>query len=177
MGIEWFFNPPASSHMGGVWERQIRSVRKILAGILHENGEQLDDESFRTVLCEVEAIVNSRPLTFPSSDPNDLNSISPSNILTMKTQVILPTPGAFERADLYLRRRWRRVQYLANLFWSRWKKKYLVSLQMRQKWTKSKRNITVGDIVLIKDDSLPRNEWLMGRVRNQIQRVMSEVWS
>ena len=92
MGIEWFFNPPASSHMGGVWERQIRSVRKILAGILHENGEQLDDESFRTVLCEVEAIVNSRPLTFPSSDPNDLNPISPSNILTMKTQVILPTP-------------------------------------------------------------------------------------
>ena len=56
------------------------------------------------------------------------------------------------------------MQYLANLFWSRWKKEYLVSLQIRQKWTKSKRNITVGDIVLIKDDSLPRNEWLMGRV-------------
>ena len=118
MGIEWIFNPPASSHMGGVWEHQIRSVRKILAGIRHENGEILDDESFRTVLCKVEAIVNSRPLTFPSSDPNDLNPISPSNILTMKTLVILPTPGAFERADLCLRRRWRRVQYLANLFWS-----------------------------------------------------------
>ena len=92
MGIEWIFNPLALSHMGGVWERQIRSVRKILAGILHENGEQLDDESFCTVLCEVEAIVNSRPLTFPWSDPNDLNPISPSNILTMITQVILPTP-------------------------------------------------------------------------------------
>ena len=78
MGIEWIFNPPAASHMGGVWERQTRSVRKILAGILHENGEQLDDESFRTMLCEVEAIVNSRPLTFPSTDPNDLNPISPS---------------------------------------------------------------------------------------------------
>ena len=127
MCIEWIFNPPAASHMGGVWERQIRSVRKILAGILHENGEQLDDESFRTMLCEVEAIVNSRPLTFPSTDLNDLNPISPSNILTMKTKIILPPPGVFQREDLYARRRWRRVQYLANLFWTRWKKEYLVS--------------------------------------------------
>lgn len=105
--------------MGGVCERQIRGVRKTLAGILHENREQLDDESFRTVLCEVEAIINSRPLTFPSADPDDVNPISPSNILTMKSQIILPTPGVLERANLYLRRRWRRVQYLANLFWSR----------------------------------------------------------
>jgi hypothetical protein len=164
MGIEWIFNPPAASHMGGVWERQIRSVRKILAGILHENGEQLDDESFRTMLCEVEAIVNSRPLTFPSTDPNNLNPISPSDILTMKTKIILPPPGVFQREDLYARRRWRRVQYLANLFWTRWKKEYLVSLQQRQKWTKSERNVAVGDIVLLKDENMPRNDWSMGRV-------------
>lgn len=88
VGIEWIFDPPASSHMGGVWERQITSVRKILAGIHHENGEQLNDESFRTVLCEVETIVSFRP-PFPSTDPsNDLNPVSPSNILTMKTQSI-----------------------------------------------------------------------------------------
>ena len=142
--------------MGGVWERQIRSVCKTLAGILHENREQLDNESFRTVLCEVDVIVNSRPLKFPYADPDDVNPISPSNILTMKGQIILPTPGVLERADLYLRRRWRRVQYLANLFWSRWKKEYLISLQTRQKWTKSKRNMTVGDIVLIKNDTLAR---------------------
>jgi hypothetical protein len=129
MCIEWIFNPPAASHMGGVWERQIRSVRKILAGILHENGEQLDDESFRTMLCEVEAIVNSRPLTFPSTDPNNLNPISPSDILTMKTKIILPPPGVFQCEDLYACRCWRRVQYLANLFWTSWKKEYLVSLQ------------------------------------------------
>ena len=59
-GIEWVFNPLAASHMGGVRERQIRTVRKILTAIIYENGEQLDDVSFRTVLCEVEAIVNSR---------------------------------------------------------------------------------------------------------------------
>ena len=162
MDIEWIFNPPAASHMGGVWERQIRSVCKILAGILHENGEQLDDESFRTMLCEVEAIVNSRPLTFPSTDPNDQNPISPSNILTMKTKIILPPPGVFQREDLYARRRWRHVQYLANLFWTRWKKEYLVSLQQRQKWTKSERNVAVGDIV--KDENMPRNDWSMGHV-------------
>ncbi|XP_028405254.1 uncharacterized protein LOC114527759 [Dendronephthya gigantea] len=164
MNIEWRFNPPAASHMGGVWERQIRSVRKILAGILLENGKQLDDESFHTLLCEVEAIINSRPLTFPSSDPDDLTPITPSNILTVKTKIILPPPGVFEREDLYARRRWRRVQYLANLFWSRWKKEYLLLLQQRHKWTTTRRNVAVGDVVLLKDENLSRNVWSMGRV-------------
>ena len=78
--------------MGGVWDQQIKSVCKTLAGILHENRDQLDNESFRTVLCKVEAIVNSRPLKFPYANPDDVNPIS----LTMKGQIILPTPGVLE---------------------------------------------------------------------------------
>ena len=142
----------------------LHALRRFVAGILLENGKQLDEESFHTILCEVEAIVNSRLLTFPSSDPDDLTPISPSNILTVKTKIILPPPGVFEREDLYARRRWRRVQYLANLFWSRWKKEYLLSLQQRQKWTTTKRNVAVGDVVLLEDENLPRNVWSMGRV-------------
>ena len=63
---DWFtfkMNVPAASHMGGVWERQIRTVRNVLASLLQDNGQQLDDESLRTLMCEAEAIVNSHPLT------------------------------------------------------------------------------------------------------------------
>ena len=163
-GTDWIFNPPSGSHMGGIWERQIRTTRKVLTVLLREHGSRLDDESFRTLLCEVEAIINSRPLTFASSDPDDLDPLSPSNLLTMKTSVVLPPAGVFQRADVYMRRRWWRVQYLANLFWTRWKREYLPTLQERSKWNSPKRNLAVGDVVLLKDDSCPRSVWPMGRV-------------
>ena len=60
--IRWKPNPPAASHMGGVWERQIRTVRAILASLIKEFGHVLNDESFRTLLTEAENIVNSKPL-------------------------------------------------------------------------------------------------------------------
>ncbi|XP_046542848.1 uncharacterized protein LOC124253172 [Haliotis rubra] len=71
--INFSFNPPSASHMGGAWERLIRSVRSILNPMLHEFGSYLDDELYRTLLCEIEAILNSRPLTTVSGDPDDLH--------------------------------------------------------------------------------------------------------
>jgi hypothetical protein len=162
--IDWKFNPPAASHMGGIWERMIRSARNILSVLLAEHGDRLDDEALRTLLSEVEAIINSRPLTPLSSDPDDFTPLSPSNLLTMKSTAIVAPPGQFQREDIYMRQRWRRVQYLANVFWSRWKSEYLVTLQGRQKWNTPKRNIAVGDIVLLKDEGLPRCAWNMGRI-------------
>ncbi|XP_071107555.1 uncharacterized protein [Haliotis cracherodii] len=164
--IKWNFNPPSASHMGGIWERMIRTVRKTLTTLLHDFNERLDDESFRTLMCEVEAIVNSRPLTTVSDSPDDLCPLTPNHLLQMKTSVSVPPPGQFQKNDVYMRKRWRRIQYLANVFWSRWRKEYLVSLQQRQKWTILKRNIQVDDIVLIMDDSLPRLQWPMARVKS-----------
>ena len=123
------FNPPAASHMGGVWERQIRTVQRILATLLHEHTSRLDDESLHTLLRKVESIINSRPLIVISSDVKDPLPLSPSQILTMKTRVVLLPPGQFQHNDVYMRRHWCRVQYLCNLFWSRWKKEYLPTLQ------------------------------------------------
>ena len=162
--IDWTFNPPSASHFGGVWERQIRTVRKVLASLLLDHGDCLDDESYRTLLCEVEAIVNSRPITTVSDSPNDYSPLTPNDILNINTGGIVPLPGTFQRCDVYMRKRWRRVQYLANVFWSRWRKEYLLTLQERQKWNKVRRNMTKGDVVIIKDDTLSRNEWSMGRV-------------
>ena len=150
--------------MGGVWERQIRSVRSILSALMREHGHTLDDESFRTLLTEVECIINSRPLTVPTSDPEDLDPLTPNHILTMKSRVVMPPPGNFQRADLYLCKRWKRVQYLSNVFWSRWRKEYVQNLQQRGKWNRPQRNFEKGDLVLIVDDRVPRNDWNMAQV-------------
>lgn len=161
---DWIFNPPAVSHMGGVWERQIKTTRKILAGLMEEYGHCLDEESFRTLICEVEAINNSRPLTTVACEPNDLEPLSPNHILTTKSTVILPPPGKFQNSDMYMRRRWRRVQYLANLFWSRWKKEYLAVMQERHKWQHPQRSLVEGDVVIIREENAPRNAWSLALV-------------
>ena len=83
----------------------------------------------------------------------------------METGVIVPPPGIFQREDIYLRKRWRRVQHLGNTFWKRWKREFLMKLQQRSKWNKENRNLQVNDIVLLKDESSPRNEWPRGRIQ------------
>ncbi|KAK2570382.1 hypothetical protein P5673_005184 [Acropora cervicornis] len=82
----------------------------------------------------------------------------------MKSSVVLHPPGSFQCADLYSKKRWRRLQYLANEFWVKWKVDYLHSLQPRQKRVKPRRNMTVGDVVIVKDDNLPRNQWQLARM-------------
>ena len=162
--IVWKKNVPAASHMGGVWERQIRSIRAILSSLLKNHGNILNDESLRTLLVEAEAAVNSRPLTVETlADPLSYAPITPNHLLTMKSKVVMPPPGELQKADLYCRKKWKKVQYLLNEFWTRWKKEYLMNLQMRKKWEKSRRNFQVGDIVLLKEDS-GRYKWPMGRV-------------
>ena len=121
--ITWHHNPPSASHMGGIWERQIRSARAILVSLLKTHGRSLDDESLTTLLIETEAIVNSRPLTTETlGDVTSVQPISPTNLLTMKSKVVLPPPGNFVKNDMYCRKRWRRVQHIANEFWNRWRK-------------------------------------------------------
>ena len=176
--ITWHKNPHGASHMGWVWERQIRSARGILAALLKTHGHSLNDEELRTVVAETEAIINSRLPTVESlSDINSEIPLSPSNLLTMKSDVIMPPPGVFNRPDLYSRRRWRRVQHIAGEFWFRWRKEFLQSLQAWQKWSVSKRNFQVGDVVLLKED-IGRNKWPMAwivRIEPDSQGIMRSV--
>ena len=162
--INWHRNTPASIHMGGVSERQIRSARTILMSLLHTHGRSLNDESLRTLLAETEAIVNSRPLTVDTlGDVQSKQPICPSNILTMKSKVVLPPPGHFVKADEYSRKRLRRIQHIANEFWVRWRKEFLWLLQPRHKWNEKHRNFQNGDIVLLKTDA-NCNQWPMAKV-------------
>ncbi|CAB4033304.1 Hypothetical predicted protein, partial [Paramuricea clavata] len=108
----------------------IKGTAAVSKCIADTTGAQLDDESLRTLFCEVEAIVNSHPLTVDSmNDPDSLSPLTPNHLLTMMSKIVLPPPGVFQSVDLYSRKRWRRVQNLANEFWSRWRKEFLHSLQ------------------------------------------------
>ena len=162
--MKWSWNTPYASHMGGVWERQIRTVRSVLMSLVKSNPRTLDEETLRTFFAEAEGIVNSRPLTLENLHDPESGPLTPSQILTMKSRVVLPPPGEFQAADVYGRKRWRIAQHLANSFWSRWRKEFLQLLQSRQKWTEEKRNLQVDDVVLLKEDGVVRGRWAMARV-------------
>ncbi|PIK33816.1 hypothetical protein BSL78_29367 [Apostichopus japonicus] len=157
------FNAPYSSHAGGVWERQIRSVRNVFNATIALYPGRLDDASLKCFLYEAMAIINGRPLTPANmTDPSAEPPLTPNHLITMKPTVALPPPGHFVKEDLYARRRWRRVQFLSEQFWSRWKSEYLQTLQERGKWSLSRRNLRVGDVVLVKDHDTPRMKWPFG---------------
>ena len=105
--ILWHNNPPGGSHMGGDWERQIRSARTILEGLLKTHSHSFSDESLRTLMAEVELIINSKPLIVETiSDSKSEIPLSPSNFLTIKTSVVMPPPGEVSKPDAYSKRRW-----------------------------------------------------------------------
>ena len=151
----------ANSIQGGVWERCIRAVRKVLKALVKK--QILDDESLSTLLCEVESIINSRPLTTVSSDSKHLEPLTPNSLLLLPGDPSLP-PDSFNKEDLCTRKRWRQIQYLVELFWKRWFREYLPRLQEHQKWNYKRRNFAIDDVVLMVVQSMPRNMWPIGRI-------------
>lgn len=167
----WVFNPPHSSHMGGVWERMIGMARRILDNMLLQAGRvQLTHEILTTFLAEVTAIINARPLIPLSSDPEHPLILSPALLLTQKTHAVPPICDNIGQKEM-LKSHWKHVQFLADNFWSRWRKEYLSSLQSRQKWHHKRTDIKEGDVVLLKDKQTRRNDWPMGVI---VKTVPSE---
>ena len=117
----------------------------------------------QTLLVEVEAVVISPSLTKETiNDVTSLIPLSPINLLTMKSKIVMPPPGVFASPDQYCRKHWRKFQHIFNEFWNRWRKEVL-SLQSRTKWNISERNCKVGDIVLLKNEA-ECNQWPMAKI-------------
>lgn len=136
-----------------------------MSTLLYHHGSQFDDESLRTFLYEAAAIVNSRPLTVGTfNDPLSSPPLSPSLLFTMKTNVVLPPPGNFQKQDLYSRKHWRSIQYLVDQFCVRWRSEYIQNVQLRDGWNSPRRNLFIGDVVLLEEDNQPRNEWSLCHV-------------
>ena len=135
--VDWRFNPPAASHMGGVWERMVRSVKNSLRVVVGR--QTLTDETLVTVFAEVEHMVNSRPLTHVSSEPTDPEALTPNHFLLGGASRHL-APGLVRDGDLCSRRRWKHVQAVAEHVWRRWSKEYVPTLVQRSKWRQEQRS-------------------------------------
>ena len=174
-GCNWIFNAPHASHVGGVWERMIGVTRRILDSILADLGPiRLTHEVLTTLMAEVTAIVNARPLVPVPSDPEMPEILTPATLLTQKSRALKSMPGNFSSTDLYSKQ-WRQVQYLANMFWTRWRKEYLPTLQPRRKWQNETRNLEEGDLVLLHCKESPRNFWPLAWITKAYASADSKV--
>ena len=160
-GIRWIFQCPQASHMGGIYERIIRSIKRILPALIQQ--QVITDDLLLTLFAEVEYIINSRPLTPLLMDPEHDAPLTPNHLMMLRGNCD-QAPGIFQSDDQYSRKRWRQVQYLTNQFWLRWRREYLQTLQVRQKWQNVQPNFTVGDVVLLYEEQESRGKWPLGRV-------------
>ncbi|XP_068150198.1 uncharacterized protein [Drosophila tropicalis] len=160
--IKCRFNPPAAPHMGGAWERLVRTVKSVLKAICPSSN--FNDETLRSALMEAEFIINSRPLTFVSLDTGDDEALTPNHLLLGSKAGYKPVSGNV--ADLRLR--WHQTQSFADRFWKRWVKEYTPTLTRRSKWFTKRPPVDIGDVVIVVDDNLPRNLWPKGRITDVV---------
>ncbi|KAK6186774.1 hypothetical protein SNE40_006050 [Patella caerulea] len=159
--IQWHFIPPASPHFGGAWERLVRSTKTALKAVL---GNHIVPESvLRTALIEVEAIINSRPLTHNSTDSNDFTPLTPNHFLLGRANNTA-SPDACGEKEINSRKRWRQTQVLTDHVYKRWLKEFLPDLTIRHRWKINKSQPSINDLVLVVDDNQPRGKWEMGRI-------------
>ena len=162
-GIAFRHSPPLASHQGGVWEAILRLVRKAMDAVLTDKYyRKLSDEGLWTLLKEIEYMLNCRPLTRVSSDPEDFRALSPMTLLNGCIDPQLPS-DVFVNSD-GLRASYRASQMQADLFWQRWRLEYLSMLQKRHKWIVPRDNIRPNSLVLLKEEDVPRNSWPKGVV-------------
>lgn len=121
-------------------------------------------EEMNTALTQIGAILNSKPLTPMSSDPSDRVALTSSHFLLRRTLTALPYPKAQKSSRFSSFSRYARTQQLKAHFWHRFRKEYVSELQKRQKWSKQGRDLHLGMMVLVKDDRVPPNRWLLGRI-------------
>lgn len=174
-GVNWHWNPPLAPHFGGVFESMIKSAKRAISAILKD--ADINDEELQTTFVGVECLMNSRPLTALSNDPNDEPVLTPNHFLIgqMGGDFI---PESVDSTTFNPRRRWRRVQELTRHVWQRWMKEYLPYIGSRHKWFLPSANLKVGDVVIVIDPNAARREWKFGRIectypgRDQLVRVV-----
>ncbi|XP_037828868.1 uncharacterized protein LOC119616534 [Lucilia sericata] len=164
-GFEFCFIPPRAPHFGGLWEAAVKSAKTLLVKNLAQ--ARLTFEELQTLIVEIEAILNSRPIAPMSDDPNDGEALTPGHLLIGSSLVSIPQE-TFDSSKLSALNRWQQISYLKNQFWQLWSRDYLLSLQQRSKWSKTQPNINIGQLVIIHEDNTPPQNWLLARVTKTI---------
>ncbi|XP_013193342.2 uncharacterized protein LOC106137125 [Amyelois transitella] len=162
-GTQWHFLPPYSPNFAGLWEAGVKSVKQHLRKTLTAN---LTFEEFATVLTQIEACLNSRPLTPISTDVDvldDIQVLTPGHFICGEALVTVPDRD-YSQANMNLLTRWQHTQRLVQLFWKRWQTEYLSRLNQRPKWLKRMPEFRIGDIVLLKEENTPPSKWALARI-------------
>ena len=160
--IEWKFIPERSPHFGGLWEAAVKSTKTHLKRIIAN--VKLTYEEFSTVLTQIEACLNSRPLIPPNTaDDDGIQALTPGHFLIGQPLMALPDPS-FSYRSVFLLRRWHLCQNLVRHFWQRWSGEYLAALNRYNKWHYPSRNVALGDIVVLREDGTIPTNWPLARV-------------
>ncbi|XP_062713379.1 uncharacterized protein LOC134290294 [Aedes albopictus] len=160
-GIEFKFIPPRTPNFGGLWEAAVKSFKGHFRKTIGDRVLTYDE--FHTVVHQVAAILNSRPLTPLSNDPNDFSALTPGHFLVGRPLTAVPEPDLQEVPENRLSH-WQRTQDFVQQLWRKWKTQYLSDLHNRTRWSRKRDNIHVGTMVFIKEDNLPPQKWRLGRV-------------
>ena len=175
-GVQWSFIPAGSPHFGGLWESGVKSVKHHLRRVA--NNIVLTFEQFNTFLIQIEAVLNSRPLSPLSPDPSDLTPLTPSHFLIGRPMTTVADPDIRDVPENRLTH-YQHIQRMLQHFWSRWSREYISELQHRTKWTSQHGSFRIDDLVLIKEDNLPPLKWALGRIvdihpgKDDVARVAS----
>ncbi|XP_055585033.1 uncharacterized protein LOC129737892 [Uranotaenia lowii] len=163
----WNFNPPAAPHMGGSWERLVRSIKLAMEGI-SKHPRNPCDEVLETVALEAEAIVNSRPLTYIPLETENSEALTPNHFLLYGERGITQPIRLVEPEGTVLRDSWKLARNLVDMFWNRWIREYLPTITRRTKWFTPVRPLKSGDLVLVVDEN-KRNGWIRGRILSVVK--------
>ncbi|XP_065092441.1 uncharacterized protein LOC135713285 [Ochlerotatus camptorhynchus] len=169
----WEFNPPSAPHMGGSWERMVRSMKVAMSAIA-DHPHHPSDEVLQTVAIEAEAIVNSRPLTYIPLESTEQEALTPNHFLLFGTKGVVQPATSVNSVGSSLRDSWRLAQYLVDQFWCRWIREYLPTITRRTKWFEPVKPLEPGDLVLVVDEG-KRNGWLRGRIMDVTKAADGQV--
>lgn len=157
-GIKFVFSPAYSPHFGGIWEAGVKSAKHHLRRVAGNASPTF--EELATLFTQIEAILNSRPLTPLSSDPTDPSPLTPGHFLIGRPLTAVPSlPIAAKRPNRY-----QLIEQLRQHFWERWRREFVAELQQRTKWKTRQRELRVADLVILKEDNLPPLQWRLARI-------------
>ena len=139
----------------------IKAAKKAIRAIL--SNADINDEELMTTFIGVEALLNSRPLTYQSADSKDITPLTPNHFLHGQAGG-LSAPETVDEIAFNPKKRWRRVQELISHCWKRWLKEWLPLLNARQKWNEIRPDLKIGDVVLAISPKSPRTHWPLARV-------------
>ena len=139
----------------------IKSAKKAIKAIARNT--DVNDEEFVTIFTWTEGLLNSRPLTYQISNPEDETPSTPNHFLHGQVGGHF-SPSAVDEKQFNLKKRWQKVQEIVRHFWQRWLKEWLPYIGERTMWLPEKKNIAVGDIVVVTSPETPRRKWPLGKI-------------